>query len=88
MLKRKRGLTTDEIQKVLADLEDEIFDDSDSDCELENEEDDLISAQQKINRNYVNQALLQDCPLLLSERYSENENNPLPGTDIVLDFER
>ncbi|GFV18786.1 transposable element Tcb2 transposase [Trichonephila clavipes] len=47
MPKRKRGLTTDEIQKVLADLEDEIFDDSDSDCELENEEDDLISAQQK-----------------------------------------
>ncbi|GFU53942.1 hypothetical protein TNCV_3562141, partial [Trichonephila clavipes] len=38
------GLTTDEIQKV---LEDEIFDGSDSDCELENEEDDLISAQQK-----------------------------------------
>ncbi|GFW89570.1 integrase catalytic domain-containing protein [Trichonephila clavipes] len=34
-------------KKVLADLEDEIFDDSDSDCELENEEDDLISAQQK-----------------------------------------
>ncbi|GFW26275.1 hypothetical protein TNCV_4423221 [Trichonephila clavipes] len=87
MPKRKRGLTTDEIQKVLADLE-EIFDDSDSDCELENEEDDLISAQQKINRNYVNQALLQDCPLLLCERYSENENNPLRGTDIVLDFER
>ncbi|GFX45923.1 hypothetical protein TNCV_2255001 [Trichonephila clavipes] len=47
MPKRKRGLKTDEIQKVLADLEDEIFDDSDSDCELENEEDDLISAQQK-----------------------------------------
>ncbi|GFX37352.1 hypothetical protein TNCV_3106041 [Trichonephila clavipes] len=46
MPKRKRGLKTDEIQKVLADLEDEIFDDSDSDCELENEEDDLISAQQ------------------------------------------
>ncbi|GFY31610.1 transposon Ty3-I Gag-Pol polyprotein [Trichonephila clavipes] len=32
---------SDEIQKVLADLEDEIFDDSDSDCELKNEEDDL-----------------------------------------------
>ncbi|GFU79822.1 hypothetical protein TNCV_2326601 [Trichonephila clavipes] len=47
MPKCKRGLTTDdEIQKVLADLE-EIFDDSDSDCESENEEDDLISAQQK-----------------------------------------
>ncbi|GFX24409.1 hypothetical protein TNCV_992251 [Trichonephila clavipes] len=60
MPKRKRGLTTDEIQKVLADLEDEIFDDSDSDCELENEEDDLITAQQKINRNYAAQALLQD----------------------------
>ncbi|GFW89950.1 hypothetical protein TNCV_864801 [Trichonephila clavipes] len=50
MPKRKRGLTTDEIQKVLADLEDEIFDDSDFDCELENEEDDPISAQQKILR--------------------------------------
>ncbi|GFY20400.1 transposable element Tc1 transposase [Trichonephila clavipes] len=48
MPKRKRGLTTDEIQKVLADLEDEIFDDYDSDCEFENVEDDLISAQQKI----------------------------------------
>ncbi|GFT89553.1 hypothetical protein TNCV_2610431 [Trichonephila clavipes] len=48
MPKRKRGLTTDEIQKVLADLEDEVFDDSDSDCELENEGDDLISAQQKV----------------------------------------
>ncbi|GFU39365.1 hypothetical protein TNCV_1716381 [Trichonephila clavipes] len=48
MPKRKRGLTTDEIQKVLADLEHEIFDDSDSDWELENEEDDLISAQQKL----------------------------------------
>ncbi|GFV79711.1 hypothetical protein TNCV_1725361 [Trichonephila clavipes] len=47
MPKRKRVFTTDEIQKVLVDLEDEIFDDSDSDCELENEEDDLISAQQK-----------------------------------------
>ncbi|GFW89616.1 hypothetical protein TNCV_1025001 [Trichonephila clavipes] len=46
MPKRKRRLTTDEIQKVLADLEYEIFDDFDSDCELENEEDDLISAQQ------------------------------------------
>ncbi|GFX28086.1 uncharacterized protein TNCV_424141 [Trichonephila clavipes] len=41
MPKRKRGLTTDEIQKILADLEVEIFDGSDSDCELENEEDDL-----------------------------------------------
>ncbi|GFW49570.1 hypothetical protein TNCV_2843511 [Trichonephila clavipes] len=69
MPKCKRGLTTDEIQKVLADLEEEIFDDSDSDCESENEEDDLISAQQKINRNYADQALLQDCPLLLCERY-------------------
>ncbi|GFW77783.1 hypothetical protein TNCV_2805301 [Trichonephila clavipes] len=69
MPKRKRGLKTDEIQKVLADLEDENFDDSDSDCELENEEDDLISAQQKINRNYADQALFQDCPLLLCERY-------------------
>ncbi|GFV84670.1 hypothetical protein TNCV_4296521 [Trichonephila clavipes] len=48
MPKRKRGLTTDEIQKVLADLEDEIFDDSDSDCELENEEDDL---NQSLNLN-------------------------------------
>ncbi|GFY22141.1 piggyBac transposable element-derived protein 4 [Trichonephila clavipes] len=48
MPKRKRGLTTDEIQKVLADLEDEIFDDSDSDCELENEEDDL---DQSLNLN-------------------------------------
>ncbi|GFV78167.1 hypothetical protein TNCV_1036351 [Trichonephila clavipes] len=67
MPKRKRGLTTDEIQKVLADLEEEIFDDSDS--ELENEKDDLISAQQKINRNYADQALLQECPLLLCERY-------------------
>ncbi|GFV25707.1 hypothetical protein TNCV_2107101 [Trichonephila clavipes] len=47
MPKRKRGLTTDEIQKVLADLEDEIFD-SDSDCELENEEDDL---DQSLNLN-------------------------------------
>ncbi|GFU83760.1 hypothetical protein TNCV_2266811 [Trichonephila clavipes] len=45
MLKLKRGLTTDEIQKVLADL-DEIFDDSD--CELENEEDDL---DQSLNLN-------------------------------------
>ncbi|GFT09732.1 hypothetical protein TNCV_1651071 [Trichonephila clavipes] len=48
MPKRKRGLTTEEIQKVLADLEDEIFDDSDSDCELENEEDDL---DQSLNLN-------------------------------------
>ncbi|GFT14552.1 hypothetical protein TNCV_593461 [Trichonephila clavipes] len=88
MPKRKRGLTTDEIQKVLADLEDEVFDDSDSDCELENEEDDLIFAQQMINRNYADQALLQDCPILLGERYKENENNPLRGTNIVLDFER
>ncbi|GFV56812.1 hypothetical protein TNCV_3995111 [Trichonephila clavipes] len=39
MPRRKRGLTTEEIQKLLIDLEDEIFDDSDSDCELENEED-------------------------------------------------
>ncbi|GFV76764.1 hypothetical protein TNCV_4729841 [Trichonephila clavipes] len=69
MPKRKRGLTIDEIQRVLTDLEDEIFDDSDTDCELENEEDDLISAQQKINGNYADQALLQDCPLLLCERY-------------------
>ncbi|GFT82349.1 hypothetical protein TNCV_4651411 [Trichonephila clavipes] len=53
MPKRKRGLTTDEIQKVLADLEDEIFDDSDSDCELENEEDDLISAQQNLHAEIV-----------------------------------
>ncbi|GFT77159.1 hypothetical protein TNCV_1984491 [Trichonephila clavipes] len=52
MPKRKRGLTTDEIQKVLAVLEDEIFDDSDSDCELENEEDDLISAQQNYTRAF------------------------------------
>ncbi|GFY22396.1 piggyBac transposable element-derived protein 4 [Trichonephila clavipes] len=48
MPKRKRGLTTEEIQKVLADLEDEIFDDSLSDCELENEEDDL---DQSLNLN-------------------------------------
>ncbi|GFT25548.1 hypothetical protein TNCV_1964911, partial [Trichonephila clavipes] len=34
-------LTIEEIQKVLDDLEDEIFDDSDSDCELEDAEDDL-----------------------------------------------
>ncbi|GFT32880.1 reverse transcriptase domain-containing protein [Trichonephila clavipes] len=39
MPKRKRGLTTEEIQKLLIELEDEIFDDSDSDCKLENEED-------------------------------------------------
>ncbi|GFT29322.1 hypothetical protein TNCV_756881 [Trichonephila clavipes] len=45
MPKRRRGLATDEIQKV---LEDEIFDDSDSDCELENEEDDL---DQSLNLN-------------------------------------
>ncbi|GFT59561.1 tigger transposable element-derived protein 1 [Trichonephila clavipes] len=48
MPKRKTGHTTDEIQKVLADLEDEIFDDSDSDSELENEEDDL---DQSLNLN-------------------------------------
>ncbi|GFW58522.1 hypothetical protein TNCV_718231 [Trichonephila clavipes] len=54
MPKRKRGLTTDEIQKVLADLEDEIFDDSDSDCELENKEDDLdqsLSLSLSLNLN-------------------------------------
>ncbi|GFX28887.1 hypothetical protein TNCV_4251261 [Trichonephila clavipes] len=39
MPKRKRGLITEGIQKLLIDLEDEIFDDPDSDCELENEED-------------------------------------------------
>ncbi|GFS53242.1 hypothetical protein TNCV_1035541 [Trichonephila clavipes] len=49
MPKRKRGLTTEEIQKLLIDLEDEIFDDSDSDCELENEED----LDQSINFNVV-----------------------------------
>ncbi|GFX57673.1 hypothetical protein TNCV_4015381 [Trichonephila clavipes] len=50
MPKRKRGLTTEEIQKLLKiDLEDEIFDDSDSDCELENEED----LDQSINFNVV-----------------------------------
>ncbi|GFS65177.1 hypothetical protein TNCV_2341 [Trichonephila clavipes] len=48
MPKHKRGLTTDQIQKVLADLEDEMFDDSVSDCELENEEDDL---DQSLNLN-------------------------------------
>ncbi|GFU49620.1 hypothetical protein TNCV_4143881 [Trichonephila clavipes] len=41
MPKCTKGLTTEEIQKVLADLEKEFFDDFDSDCELENEEDDL-----------------------------------------------
>ncbi|GFV58028.1 hypothetical protein TNCV_2573241 [Trichonephila clavipes] len=41
MPKRKTGFTPEEIQKVLADLEDEIFPDCDSDCELENEEDNL-----------------------------------------------
>ncbi|GFU54699.1 hypothetical protein TNCV_1037461 [Trichonephila clavipes] len=49
MPKRKRGLTTEEIQKLLIDLEDEIFDDSDFDCELENEED----LDQSINSNVV-----------------------------------
>ncbi|GFX55372.1 piggyBac transposable element-derived protein 4 [Trichonephila clavipes] len=49
MPKRKIGLTTKEIQKLLIDLEDEIFDDSDSDCELENEED----LDQSINFNVV-----------------------------------
>ncbi|GFW82019.1 hypothetical protein TNCV_771481 [Trichonephila clavipes] len=49
MPKRKRGLTTEEIQKLLIDLEDEIFEDSDSDCELENEED----LDQSINFNVV-----------------------------------
>ncbi|GFX26369.1 hypothetical protein TNCV_949671 [Trichonephila clavipes] len=48
MPKRKMGLTTKEIQKVLANLEDEIFDGSDSDCELENEENDL---DQSLNLN-------------------------------------
>ncbi|GFU83874.1 uncharacterized protein TNCV_3851961 [Trichonephila clavipes] len=65
MLKLKRGLTTDEIQKVLADLEDEIFDDSD--CELENEEDDL---DQSFNLN----------PEVVSEEQSkivENEEDDL-----------
>ncbi|GFW59680.1 hypothetical protein TNCV_2756881 [Trichonephila clavipes] len=41
----KRGLTTEEIQKVLADVEDEIFD---SDCEFVNEEYDL---DQSLNLN-------------------------------------
>ncbi|GFS65489.1 hypothetical protein TNCV_2468871 [Trichonephila clavipes] len=72
MPKRIRGLKTDEIQKVLADLEDEIFDDSDSDCELENEEDDLISAQQKV-KTWSLKGLETGKPSLISDpRNSRN----------------
>ncbi|GFV20221.1 hypothetical protein TNCV_4195191 [Trichonephila clavipes] len=41
MPERKKGLTTEEVEKVLADLEDEILDDKNFDWALENEEDDL-----------------------------------------------
>ncbi|GFX82141.1 uncharacterized protein TNCV_2707711 [Trichonephila clavipes] len=83
MPKRKRGLKTDEIQKVLADLEDEIFDDSDSDCELENEKDDLISAQRKINWN----AALQDGPDNRDVRVSRSAGicSPITSRDVSQD---
>ncbi|GFX61189.1 NEDD4-binding protein 2 [Trichonephila clavipes] len=70
--------------KVLADLEDEIFDDSDSNCELENEEDDLdqslnlnpevedevVWEEQKNQRKIVVSYLEPDCGVALrvSER--------------------
>lgn len=40
MSKRKRYLTTNEIEKLMAELDDEHYDDSDSECDIENDEED------------------------------------------------